>query len=138
MPLIRLISSLVLLAFAAACVLFALLNYEAVTIDVVVDRVPVPLFLLVLVPLALGVVIGWFLAWLKAGRHRREKRHERKRARDLEREVGAMKKQEEERAESPAPGPDSGRAPATAGGAAPGLTSPTDQRRLAAPAAGGR
>jgi uncharacterized integral membrane protein len=127
MRLIRLISSLVLLAFAAVCVLFAVLNYQAVPVDLVVDRLPVPTFLLVLVPLALGVVIGWFLAWLKAGRHRREKRHERRRARDLEREVQTYKKKDEEAAEG-------AREPAMTPAAAPGLTPASEQRRLSGPA----
>ncbi len=127
MRLIRLISSLVLLAFAAAAVVFALLNHQAVTVDLVVDRLPVPTFLLVLVPLALGVLIGWFLAWLKAGRHRREKRQERRRARDLEREVQTYKKKEEEEGERPAE-------PAMTPAAAPGLAPPPGQRRLSGPA----
>ncbi len=129
MLVIRLISSLVLLLFAAACVLFAVLNYQAVPVDLVVDRVPVPLFLLALVPLALGVLIGWFLAWLKAGRTRREKRREHKRVRDLEREVDSLRTREAEAEKRQS-------APAMTPAAAPGLSAPGEPRRLAAPAGG--
>ncbi|WP_421707450.1 lipopolysaccharide assembly protein LapA domain-containing protein [Algihabitans sp.] len=127
MPLIRLIVSLVLLVFAAACVLFAILNHEAVMVDLVIDRLPVPLFLLTLVPLALGVLIGWFLAWLKAGQTRREKRREHKRVRELEREVDGMKarKTEAERRQV---------TPAMTPAAVPGLAPPRGQSQLAAPA----
>ena len=128
MPLIRLIVSLVLLVFAAACVLFAILNHEAVTVDLVIDRVPVPLFLLTLVPLVLGVLIGWSLAWVKAGKTRREKRREEKRARDLEREVGSMKARETEAKRNKA-------TPAVTP-AAPSLSPPSKQPQLTAPAGG--
>ena len=129
MPLIRLIVSLVLLAFAAACVLFAMLNHEAVTVDLVIDRVPVPLFLLTLVPLVLGVLIGWFLAWVKAGKTRRDKRREEKRARDLEREVGSMRARETEAKRRQA-------TPAMTPTAAPGISPPNKQPQLTAPAGG--
>ena len=126
MPLIRLIVSLVLLIFAAACVLFAILHHEAVMVDLVIDRLPVPLFLLTLLPLALGVLIGWFLAWLKAGQTRREKRQEHKRVRELEREVDGMKARttEAERRQV---------TPAMTPSAVPGLAPPRGPSQLAAP-----
>lgn len=50
-----------------------------------------PVYIVVLVSLALGFVFGGFIVWLNGGRLRKEKRQQRREIKILEKEVGRLK-----------------------------------------------
>ncbi len=77
----RIIAALILLPIAAAIVLFAVANRAPVTVSLdpfagepPLFAVAVPLFLLVLMVLILGVIVGGISAWMRQSRWRRRAR----------------------------------------------------------------
>jgi len=77
----KIVTALVLIPFALLIVLFAVANRRPVTValdpfvnDPPMLSVPVPLFLLVLVVLILGVILGGVSAWMRQSRWRRRAR----------------------------------------------------------------
>jgi uncharacterized integral membrane protein len=86
---IRLLKGLVLLPVAVLVVLFAVANREAVTLSfdpvspAPVFRAVLPLYALVFLAVALGMLVGGAAAWLAQGRYRRGHRRERREAQRL-------------------------------------------------------
>mgnify|MGYP001809907221 CR=1 FL=1 len=72
---------------------FAISNRQGVRLDLwpVPLDVPVPLFLAVLAPLALGVAAGAALTWLAARPCRRRVTEQQRRIESLERQLGAAR-----------------------------------------------
>ncbi len=72
-------------------VAFAIANRHAVTLSL--DPVPIsvqaPLYGLVFAAILIGLLAGGLVAWLRAGRWRRQLREEQRRVRRLERELQA-------------------------------------------------
>lgn len=73
----------------AAVVLFALGNRAPVEMawNPLAARMPMPLFLPVLIALAAGFLAGGFSVWLNGAHARAEQRRQRKLIRDLEKQV---------------------------------------------------
>lgn len=84
--LIRWIAGLVM---TAAVILFALGNRAPVEIawNPLAERTPMPLFLPVLIALAVGFLAGGFSVWLNGAHARAEQRRQRKLIRELEKQV---------------------------------------------------
>jgi len=76
---------------AAAAALFAISNREHVAVALwpLPDVLEAPLYLVVLLALAVGFLFGEFVAWLTAGRTRRLARERMRRIATLERELAA-------------------------------------------------
>lgn len=81
------------LVLAGLAVVFAIANHGpvAVSLSPLPFVVEMPLYLLLLLALAVGAVIGGAGNWLGAGRGRRAARQTHHRAQALEREVGALR-----------------------------------------------
>ncbi|GGE32610.1 hypothetical protein GCM10007276_07390 [Agaricicola taiwanensis] len=89
----RIITLLIGLPAAALLILFALANrgWVTVSLDPFAPETPalsfsLPLFVLLLLTLMAGVVLGGVAGWLQQGRYRREVRHRRQEIRKLEAE----------------------------------------------------
>jgi uncharacterized integral membrane protein len=90
----KLLTAIVVLPVAAVLLIFALANRAPVTLSL--DpfspgssdwSVQLPLFLIILLAMMVGVVIGSVADWLAQGRYRREARHNRHEVRRLEQET---------------------------------------------------
>ena len=75
-------------------IVFAAANRQDTLLDLwpLPYEVGLPVFLLVLVPLVLGFLLGGLVAWAQAGTARREARAERRRAAALEREIAHVQR----------------------------------------------
>lgn len=93
---IRALYWLVGLAIAILIVAFALSNREAVTVAFwpLSEGVAMPAYAAMLVPLALGVVLGLLVGGLGSLRHRWRARGHARRADALEREIRAVRAQQ--------------------------------------------
>lgn len=94
----RLVSALVVLPLGLVLVIFAVANRHAVTVsldpfgaDAPALTATLPLFLLILLMLAIGVVAGGIAAWLNQGRWRRAARRLGAEARALRSEREGLK-----------------------------------------------
>ncbi len=87
----RLIHWVVTLPLAVIVVLFAVSNRESVTVTVwpLPVRLEAPLYLVVLLALLIGFLVGELIAWINAGRARRLARERARRIDALERELAA-------------------------------------------------
>lgn len=96
-----------ILVVAAVVGLFAASNLEPVSLGLwpLPYLVDVPLYLVVLVALLGGVVVGAAIAWVRGGRCRREVRRCRRRNEALARELAATQSQLAGEAQPPAPLP---------------------------------
>ncbi len=74
---------------ALVVVVFAVSNRALVTLTLfpLPAALDAPLYLVVIAAVVLGFVIGALVAWLGAGRHRREARHLRRRINRLQQDV---------------------------------------------------
>lgn len=81
------------LPVAVVAITFAVNNRHAVKADLwpLPFAVDLPLYVAMLVPLALGMLMGGVIAWVSAGRVRRVARQERRRARDLQEQVEVLR-----------------------------------------------
>jgi len=81
------------LPVAVVAITFAVNNRHAVKADLwpLPFAVDLPLYVAMLVPLALGMLMGGVIAWVGAGRVRRVARQERRRARDLQEQVEVLR-----------------------------------------------
>jgi uncharacterized integral membrane protein len=73
---------------------FAISNRTSVPLELwplPIEPVALPAFLVVLIPLALGLVGGMTLSWLAATPVRRKSREQARRIESLERQLGAIK-----------------------------------------------
>jgi lipopolysaccharide assembly protein A len=86
---VRLVYWLMTVAVALAAAVFAVNNGERVPLVVPFRTLEAPLFLVALLPLVLGLVMGALIAWV-GGRHwRQEARQRERRIESLERELDA-------------------------------------------------
>jgi uncharacterized integral membrane protein len=87
----RLVHWLVTLPAAIVLVVFAVSNREAVTVAFwpLPARLGAPLYLVVLLALLAGFLVGEFVAWINARRARRLARERARRIEALERELAA-------------------------------------------------
>jgi uncharacterized integral membrane protein len=86
---VRLIYWLMTVAVALAAALFAVNNGERVPLILPFRTLETPLFLVALLPLVLGLLMGALVAWV-GGRHwRHEARQRERRIESLERELDA-------------------------------------------------
>lgn len=81
------------LPIALVAITFSVNNRHAVKADLwpLPYAVDLPVYVAVLVPLALGLVIGGVLAWAAGGRARSVARQERRRARELQEQVEVLR-----------------------------------------------
>lgn len=89
---------LLLVPIALAIVLFAVANrapvrisLDPVSLDAPQFTVNLPLFAVVLIALAVGVLIGGFASWLAQGKHRRAARRNRREAEALRSETQMLR-----------------------------------------------
>ncbi|MEM7170812.1 MAG: lipopolysaccharide assembly protein LapA domain-containing protein [Pseudomonadota bacterium] len=96
-------------------VVFALANQQSATIDLWPFglTVPAPVYLIVLLSLLVGFLLGGLVAWLSAGRARSNARHARHEAQALSRENDRLKKQSSKGTD----GPETAGLPAVSSGA---------------------
>lgn len=98
----RTIKLILLAIILVAIVLLALANREVVTVDLLPPplstiapySVDLPLFLVSLVSIGVGLVLGYILEWLREHRHRRRAAEKAREAERLSREVDRLKKQQ--------------------------------------------
>lgn len=92
---LRALSWIVTLPLLAIAVIFAVNHRDAVPIDLwpLPMAVSVPLYMLVLVGIFVGFLIGGILTWLSQGRHRRRARQRGYRVEQLERDLDGVRKQ---------------------------------------------
>jgi uncharacterized integral membrane protein len=95
---VRFISRLLLAVLLALAVVLAVVNRDSVTLDLGAWVLTAPLYLVLIVTLALGVTIGWLMGWFGAAPHRRRAREEGRRATMLQDRLNAIERQ---RATSP-------------------------------------
>jgi uncharacterized integral membrane protein len=88
---VRLVHWIVTLPVALVVVLFAVSNREGVTVTLwpLPVRLEAPLYLVVLLALVAGFLVGELIAWINAGRARRLARERARRIEALERELSA-------------------------------------------------
>lgn len=81
------------LPIAVVAITFAVNNRHMVKADLwpLPFSVDIPLYLAMLVPLALGLILGGAMAWIGGSRVRRLARRERRRLRDLEEQVEQLR-----------------------------------------------
>jgi len=93
---LRLLSFLIGLVLIVVVATFAVLNREAVALNLwpLREGVEVPLFAVVLAVTAAGLLVGALIGWLSAGSTRRRLREERVRARALEVRLAEMARQQ--------------------------------------------
>ena len=97
----RIITLLILIPFALLVALMAMANRAPVVIgfDPFTPENPVwsvsgPLWIVLFVTFATGVIVGGVAAWLVQGKHRKAERSYKREARDLRREVDRAKERE--------------------------------------------
>lgn len=92
---LRYLSWLLSLLFIAVIVVFAVSNRQTIAIDVW----PLPdsmnptfrLFVIVLIPAAMAYLLGWFVGWVYAGRHRAKARRQAERIDRLTAEIRRLR-----------------------------------------------
>ena len=91
---LKALSWIVTLPLLAIAVIFAVNHRGAVPIDLwpLPMAVEVPLYMMVLVGIFVGFVVGGVLTWLSQGRHRRRARQRRYRVEQLERDLDSTQK----------------------------------------------
>ncbi|MGQ4273952.1 lipopolysaccharide assembly protein LapA domain-containing protein [Terrihabitans sp. B22-R8] len=94
----RLLTILVLVPLAALFVVLALANRTPVTLsldpfspEVSAYSIQLPLFLVILLSVGIGLLVGGFADWLSQGRYRREARDRRYEVRRLEEETANLR-----------------------------------------------
>jgi uncharacterized integral membrane protein len=88
---VRLVHWFVTLPVALVVILFAVSNRDGVTVTLwpLPVRLDAPLYLVVLLALLAGFLVGELIAWINAGRARRLARERARRIEALERELAA-------------------------------------------------
>jgi uncharacterized integral membrane protein len=87
---VKLVHWIVTLPAAVVAVIFAVSNRDAVTVSFwPLPSVDAPLYLVALLAVLLGFLIGEFVAWVNGGRARRLARERARRIAALERELAA-------------------------------------------------
>jgi uncharacterized integral membrane protein len=95
---VRLLSRLLAAIVIGVAVGLAVVNRQTVSIDLGAWVVTAPLYFLLIATLAVGLIIGWCVAWFGGTKHRRRAREEGRRATTLQDRIDAIERQ---RASSP-------------------------------------
>jgi uncharacterized integral membrane protein len=95
----KLLTAIVVIPVAAILLVFALANRTPVTLSLdpfspgdPAWSVDLPLFLVIILSLMVGVVVGSVADWISQGRWRREARHNRHEVRRLEQEAADLRR----------------------------------------------
>lgn len=106
----KLLTAVVVLPVAAILLIFALANRTPVTLSLdpfspgdPAFSVDLPLFLIIILALMVGVVIGSVADWISQARWRREARHSRSEVRRLEQEAADLRRAQMPASSLPAP-----------------------------------
>ena len=96
----NLLAAVILLPIAAVLIVLALANRAPVTLSIdpftpetSMYSIQLPLFIVVLLSVAIGLIIGSLADWLQQGRYRREARRGRHELRRLEEEAEARRRE---------------------------------------------
>jgi uncharacterized integral membrane protein len=89
---VKYISWIISIPILAIAVIFAVNHRQSTAIDLwpLPMEVAVPLYMLVLVAIFIGFILGGVTVWWSQGRHRRRARERRYRVEQLEREISRM------------------------------------------------
>lgn len=100
----RYLTWIVTLPLTLIVVSFAVSNRQPTALELwpLPGAVEVPVFVVALVPLAVGIVLGGLVDWLVQGRHRRHERQLKRRVGTLESEVRQVRSKEAEAARTAA------------------------------------
>lgn len=92
------LSWIITVPLLAIAVIFAVQHREPVVLDLwpLPIQLQPPLYLVVLLSIFVGFLIGGIVTWLSQGRHRRRARERRFRIEDLERELAAARRKTEQ------------------------------------------
>ncbi len=108
----KIVSAVIGIPIAVLLILFAVANREPVTLsldpfapDTPALAVSMPLFVLVILALMLGVIVGGVADWLRQGRYRKEARSRRAEVRRLEAERERLREGIDRGPALPAPRP---------------------------------
>jgi len=101
---VRYLTWIVTLPLTLIVVSFAISNRELAALELwpLPGAIELPVFVIVLVPLAIGVVLGGLVDWLAQGHHRRQERRLKRRVGTLESEVRQVRGKEAEAARTAA------------------------------------
>lgn len=101
----RLFHWLVTAPLALVLIVFAVNNRDTVTLNFwpLAVTLQAPVYLIVLLALLAGFLIGELAAWINGRRWRREARHRARRIEELEREIAAKTQSKEAAKELPRP-----------------------------------
>ena len=95
----KLLTAVLVIPPAVLLIVLALANRTPVTLSLdpftpenSAYSIQLPLFLVILLALMIGVVVGGFVDWLRQGRYRREARHGRSELRRLEQETADLRR----------------------------------------------
>lgn len=96
----KFLTAIVVLPVAALLLIFAIANREPVVLSLdpfspgaPAWSIQLPLFLVILMAVGVGVVVGAIADWVGQGRYRREARHQRHEVRRLEQEARDLRRQ---------------------------------------------
>jgi uncharacterized integral membrane protein len=90
----RLIFWLLVLVLSVIIIVFAVLNWEPVELDLwIYQTPPVPLFVLTLIGIFIGFLWGGLVAWFSAGKSRQRVRNLRRHLEADEREKATLRRQ---------------------------------------------
>jgi uncharacterized integral membrane protein len=106
----NLLTAIVVIPLAGILILLAVANRTPVTLsldpftpEVSAYSIQLPLFLVILLAIMLGVVVGGIADWVRQGRYRREARHGRSEVRRLEKEAAELRRSSGNADNLPAP-----------------------------------
>lgn len=88
---------------AAALIYFAVANRQSTELyfSPVHDPLQTPLYLIALLFMLIGFILGGLVVWINGGSLRKIKRQQRKAIKNLEKEVGQLKKQHDPQSATP-------------------------------------
>lgn len=91
----KLLSFIITLPIAIVAIIFAVMNRDNVTIDLlgIGYEVTAPTFVIVLLPFVLGFIFGGVMSWITHGRYRKETRLHRRENKKLQAEVDRLSKE---------------------------------------------
>lgn len=99
-----LIRNIIGFTIAIALIAFAVSNRQDTTLiySPVHDALTVPLYLITLLFLGLGFVLGAFMVWVNGGSVRKSRRHQKKQIKALEKELEGIKSAPKQNTDAPA------------------------------------
>ncbi|MCV6584690.1 MAG: LapA family protein [Marinibacterium sp.] len=99
----RYIKLFIVVVLIVLLVSFTMANLQVVTVQLMTDRlagligfnwsISLPLFMIMLIGVAIGLALGYIFEWLREHKHRRQASVSAREARKLEREVAKLKQE---------------------------------------------